>query len=99
MILLKNGKIYTMNEDIIENGDILIENGKIKNIGKNLSEETAEIIELNGKMVLPGFIDAHCHVGMFDEGMGFEGSDGNEMVNPVTPELRAIDGKCNGRSI
>ncbi len=92
MILLKNGKIYTMKDEIIDNGDILIENGRIKEIGKNIVNDNAEIIELEGRMVLPGFIDAHCHVGMFDEGMGFEGSDGNEMVNPITPELRAIDG-------
>lgn len=91
MILLKNGNIYTMNGEIIEAGDILIEDGKIKEIGKNLKSD-GEVIELDGKMVLPGFIDAHCHVGMFDEGMGFEGSDGNESVDPVTPELRAIDG-------
>ena len=39
----------------------------------------------------PGFIDAHCHIGMFEDGMGFEGDDGNEYSNPVTPELRAID--------
>ena len=97
MILLKNGTIYTMDKEVIEGGDILVENGKIKEVGKNLKAD-CEVIELDGKMVLPGFIDAHCHVGMFDEGMGFEGSDGNESVDPVTPELRAIDG-INARDI
>jgi imidazolonepropionase-like amidohydrolase len=43
-------------------------------------------------MILPGFIDAHCHLGLFDDSMGFEGDDGNEMTDPVTPQLRAIDG-------
>lgn len=91
MILLKNGKIYTMAGQVLESGDILIEDGKIKEIGIGLDYQ-CETIDLEGQMVLPGFIDAHCHVGLFDEGMGFEGSDGNEMVDPVTPHLRAIDG-------
>jgi imidazolonepropionase-like amidohydrolase len=37
-------------------------------------------------------VDAHCHIGMWEDGIGFEGSDGNEATDPVTPELRAIDG-------
>lgn len=52
----------------------------------------AEIIDAEGRLVTPGFIDAHCHLGMWEDGIGFEGSDGNEMVDPVTPHLRAIDG-------
>ena len=41
---------------------------------------------------MPGIVDAHCHIGMWEDGIGFEGSDGNEATDPVTPELRAIDG-------
>ncbi len=93
MIFIKNGKIYTMAGEVIENGSILIKNGKIQEVGKNIIPPLdAKTIDAEGRMVLPGFIDAHCHLGMFEEGIGFEGSDGNESVDPVTPELRAIDG-------
>ena len=51
-----------------------------------------EIIDAKGMIVMPGLIDAHCHVGMFEDSMGFEGDDGNEDTDPVTPQLRAIDG-------
>ena len=91
MILLKNGKIYPVEGEVIEKGDILIKDGKIEKIGQNLSEEQAEVIDLEGKNVYPGFVEAHCHLGLWEEGIGFEGSDGNESVNPTTPELRALD--------
>lgn len=92
MLFIKNGYIFTMAGDIIEGGGILIDDGKIVEVGKNLvAPLDAEVIDAEGKMVTPGFIDAHCHVGMFEDGMGFEGDDGNEWVDPVTPQLRAID--------
>ncbi|WIV12007.1 amidohydrolase [Proteiniborus sp. MB09-C3] len=94
MLLIKNAKIYTMSENgIIENGSILIEDGKIKEVGRDIvAPLDSEIIDAEGRLVTPGFIDAHCHLGMWEDGIGFEGSDGNEMVDPVTPHLRAIDG-------
>lgn len=93
-MLIKNGKIFTMgSKGIIENGDIRIENGKIVEISKNLNKKDNEkVIEVNGKFVYPGFIDAHCHMGLYEWGMGFEGADGNEMTDPVTPHMRGIDG-------
>lgn len=91
MLLLKNGLIHTMTQDALE-GDILIDGGKIIAIGANLSSADAEVIDLAGKFVLPGLIDAHCHIGMWEDGMGDEGADGNEMTHPITPELRAVDG-------
>lgn len=92
MIFIKNGYIYTMAGEVIENGCILIKDKKIAEVGKDLkAPENAEVIDAKGKMITPGFIDAHCHLGMFEEGIGFEGSDGNEMTDPITPQLRAID--------
>ncbi len=93
MILIKNGKIYTMAGDIIDNGYILIKEGKIVEVGKEIiAPLDAEVIDVEGKLVTPGFIDAHCHIGLFEESIGFEGDDSNEMVDPVTPQLRGIDG-------
>mgnify|MGYP001598625713 FL=1 len=91
MLLLKNGNLHTMTQDAFT-GDILIENGKIAAIGPSLPAEGAEVIDLKGQFVLPGLIDAHCHIGMWEDGMGEEGADGNEMTDPITPELRAVDG-------
>ncbi|MEN6635726.1 MAG: amidohydrolase [Clostridiaceae bacterium] len=91
MLLLKNGNLHTMTQDAFL-GDILIENGKIAAIGASLSAEGAEVVDLKGQFVLPGLIDAHCHIGMWEDGMGEEGADGNEMTDPITPELRAVDG-------
>ena len=93
MLLIKDAYIYTMAGAVIEGGSILIDNGKIVEIGKDIvAPLDAEIINAEGRMVTPGFIDAHCHLGMWEDGMGFEGDDGNEWVDPVTPQLRAIDG-------
>jgi imidazolonepropionase-like amidohydrolase len=92
MLFIRNAKILTMAGRDYERGDILIENGKIAAIGDGISSPTdAQIIDANGLWALPGFIDAHCHLGMWEDGMGFEGADGNEMTDPVTPQLRAID--------
>ncbi|MFV9568456.1 N-acetylglucosamine-6-phosphate deacetylase [Thermoanaerobacter mathranii] len=62
-LLLKHGEIYTQNE-IIYNGDLLISKGKISSIGKNLSTNDAEVIDLKGKKIVPGFIDIHIHGGV-----------------------------------
>lgn len=93
MLYIKNGYIYTMAGNVIEGGSILIDDGKIVEVGKDIvAPLDAEVIDADGRMVTPGFIDAHCHLGMWEDGMGFEGDDGNEWVDPVTPQLRAIDG-------
>lgn len=93
MIAIKNVTIHTMAEDeIIKNGVILIDNGKICNLGSTITiPENIEIIDGKNGFLMPGIIDAHCHIGMWEDGLGFEGSDGNEATDPVTPHLRAID--------
>ena len=91
-MLLINGKIITMENAIIESGFIQIENGKITAVGSmEQAPQEEEIIDLQGNAVYPGFIDAHCHMGMAEEGLDFEGDDLNEMTDPVTPQLRAVD--------
>ena len=92
MIFIKNGTINTITNWIIK-GDILIENKKIKAIGENLEvPKDVKIIDAEGKLVFPGFIDAHTHLGLWEDGMGFEGADGNEETDPITPHLNPIDG-------
>ncbi|AEE96605.1 amidohydrolase [Mahella australiensis] len=92
-ILIKNGKILTMAGQDYDGGDLLVEDDKIRAIGYNIdAAENVDIIDASGMYILPGLIDAHCHVGMWNDGMGFEGADGNEDTDPSTPHLRAIDG-------
>ena len=92
MILIKNANIHSMANESFENGMILVDHGKIIAIGNDIHQpESVEVIDACGRFVMPGMIDAHCHLGMWEDGMGFEGADGNEAVDPVTPHLRAID--------
>jgi len=93
MLLIKNGHIKTMAGPDIENGCVLIENGKIVSVGAHLDAPSdAEVIDAQGRIVAPGFVEAHCHVGLHEEGIGFEGQDYNEACDPVTPQMRGIDG-------
>lgn len=93
MLAIKGGKVFTMSKaGVIDGGIILIENGKIKAIGKDLAiPEGAQVISAGRKVITPGIIDAHCHAGIGEEGIGFEGRDYNEVTDPTTPHLRAID--------
>lgn len=93
MILIKNGFVKTMSSvGDIECGEVLIENDKIVAVGKNIKcPNDAQIIDATGYIVSPGFVEGHSHIGMWEEGVGEEGSDGNESVDPITPHLRAID--------
>ncbi len=92
MILIKNGKILTMAEKSYERGSVLINNGKIIEVGEDIDiREDVNVIDAKGRWVLPGFIEAHCHIGIYEQDMGFEGIDINEATDPITPELRAID--------
>lgn len=90
MLVLKNGNVMTMAGPAFV-GDVAIENGKIVAVGQSLSYSDAEVRNVTGMTVMPGIVDPHCHIGMWEDAMGFEGADGNECTNPITPELRAID--------
>lgn len=76
----------------IEEGTVLIEDGKIKAVGRDLPiPKGAEVMDAAGKYVIPGLIDAHCHTGVHHDGVGEVESDVNERTDPVTPHLRAVD--------
>ena len=92
MLYIKNGYIKTMAGPDIENGAILIDdNGKIAAVGADIPcPEGAQVIDAEGRLVTPGCVDAHCHIGLDNQGMGWEGRDYNEIVDPITPQMRAI---------
>jgi len=93
MFTLINANIYTVANGLIKKGAIVVKNGKIVQVGKNVKiPKDSKIIDLDGRYVTPGFIDAHCHVGIFNEGIGDMGSDGNDYSQPVTPQVKSADG-------
>lgn len=101
-----NGRIFTMAAEAkgskgkpdYENGFLRIENGKIAQIGNMdelgsipVKDAGTDVIDAGGRLVMPGIIEAHCHMGITEEKKGMEGDDCNENVQPITPYLRAID--------
>ena len=93
MLLIKNGYVKTMAGADIENGCVLIDDeGKIAAVGTDLCADGAQVIDACGKLVTPGCVEAHCHIGVDNSKMRWEGMDYNEMSDPVTPHMRAIDG-------
>lgn len=93
MIFIKNAYLKPMAVPDIPNGCLLLDdNGKIAGVGKDLPvPEDALVIDAAGRLVTPGCVDAHCHIGLDNEATGWEGRDYNEMVDPITPQMRAID--------
>ncbi len=92
MILLENGTIFTVTKGVIKNGSVLLgDDGFIKKVSKGKIKTKAKRIDVKGKLVFPGFIDAHSHLGLFPLEVPMEDTDGNEMTNPSTPAMRAID--------
>jgi imidazolonepropionase-like amidohydrolase len=89
------GYVVPVDGDPIDGGTVLIEDGKIVAVGKDANvdvPEDAEVIDASGSWVLPGFIDAHAHLGVHEEGEGWSGNDTNEMTDPNGARFRAIDG-------
>ncbi|MBS3825403.1 amidohydrolase [Candidatus Bipolaricaulota bacterium] len=79
----------------VSDGLLLLKDGKIDYVGPYRSEKLPEGVEVNNfddKTITPGLVDAHTHVGIHEEGEGWEGQDTNEMTDPVTPQVKGIDG-------
>ena len=93
-MLIINGTVHTMDGPVIENGYVAVSGSKIAAVGP-MEECPAswegETFDARGGHICPGFLDVHCHLGMFGDALGFESDDGNEETDPCTPHLRAID--------
>jgi len=89
---LVNGTILCPVNGQIENATVLFEKGKILEVGADVDvPDSADVVDVKGKYILPGFVEAHAHQGLFDGSIGWAGADGNEATDPVTPEVRGID--------
>lgn len=92
VILIHHAHIKTMAGKDLEDGCLLIQNGKIAEVAPTIiPPEGVEVVDAQGRLVTPGCIDAHCHIGLDNEGMRWEGMDYNEIADPVMPQLRAVD--------
>ncbi|UCD44629.1 MAG: amidohydrolase [Candidatus Bathyarchaeota archaeon] len=92
MLAIKGGKILTITDGTIEEGTVLIDGGKIVDVGAGVEvPDGAEVIDASGSVVMPGLVEAHCHIGIWEETIGWAGSDGNERTEPATPHIRALD--------
>ena len=94
-MLIINGTVHTMDGPVIKNGYVAVKGSKIARVGPMEDcpkSWEGEVFDARGGHICPGFIDAHCHLGMFGDALGFESDDGNEETDPCTPHLRAIDG-------
>ena len=92
-MLIKNANIFTKEQEGSFVGDILVVDGKIKEIG-TIDANDDIVIDATGFNVYPGMVEAHCHLGLDESAIRFEGNDVNEVTDPITPHMRAIDG-CN----
>jgi len=92
-ILLKNAHVIPITTDPKSQCDVLIHKGKISKIGYDIAMESGDkVIDCTHGYLLPGFIDVHTHLGLYDEGTGWAGNDANETIEPMSPHVRAIDG-------
>ena len=93
MICIKNGTVHDAIHRELYQADILVEKGKIVSIGhQGQLPGDCRVIDATGKMVYPGFVDAHSHIGLDGSGIGYEGRDYTEFNDIISPQLRAIDG-------
>ena len=93
-MLIINGTVHTMEGLTIPGGYVDIRGDKIAGFGpmeERPQSWEGEVYDAKGGHIQPGFVDAHCHLGMFGDATGIEGDDGNEATDPCTPHLRAID--------
>jgi imidazolonepropionase-like amidohydrolase len=93
MLAITNAKIIDGAGNLIENGQVLIRDGKFEQISSSvLIPKNYKVINLDGKIITPGLIDVHTHLGVHEEGIGKAGQDVNETSSDVTAQIRSIDG-------
>ncbi len=91
VLIIQGGTVLTP-ETQFRRADVVVERGKIVSVGQaSRVSKRAQTLDARGKFVVPGFIEAHCHVALLADGIDARYYDGNEMTDPVIPHLRALD--------
>jgi imidazolonepropionase-like amidohydrolase len=91
-LAITNARVYTITKGIIENGTVLVNEGKIAGVGSPIDiPADYQLIDAKGQVLTPGLIDVHTHLGVYEEIIGKAGADGNELTDPVTSQVRALD--------
>jgi len=91
-VAIVGGRVVPIKGDPVDDGTVLVADGKITAVGAGLPvPDGVPVISAHGSWVLPGFIEAHGHVGVYEEAEGWAGSDSNELTEPVTAHVRALD--------
>ena len=91
-VVYQGARIHTASGPVIERGVMIVLKGKILDVGSEDQVKIpagSQIRDMTGKVIIPGLVDTHSHIGIFGRNPG--GADGNEMTGPVQPGLRAID--------
>ncbi len=94
-MIVKNGIVHVMDGPVIPSGFVAFQGGKITAVGPMEALPAGDgdpVMDAAGGHIFPGYVDAHCHLGLFGDSLGFEADDGNEVTAPCTPQLRALDG-------
>lgn len=93
MLAIINGRVHTMAGATFERGIVLMDGAKIVQVGEQVVvPDDATVVDAAGKVVMPGYVESHSHVGIWGDSVGWEGKDFNETSEPITPHMRAIDG-------
>lgn len=91
-VAVVGGRVVPVSGPVLENGTVLVLDGRIAAVGEHVEvPDGVEVVDAAGQWVLPGFVESHAHVGIHEEGIGWEGNDTNELTNPVGAKLRALD--------
>jgi len=91
-VAIVGGRVIPVDGDAIDNGTVLIIDGVIAAVGEDVAiPDGVTRVDASGRWVLPGFFDAHAHVGIDEEAQGWAGDDTNEMTDPNGARMRALD--------
>ncbi|GGT10342.1 amidohydrolase [Nonomuraea spiralis] len=91
-LAITHGYVVPVDGDPIEDATVLVADGKIVAVGRDVEiPESATVVDAGGGWVLPGFVEAHGHLGVYEEAEGWAGDDTNEMTDPNGARLRALD--------